>query len=146
MYLPEGSVRTTLQMVALHSAPGSSLVLDYANSIGIEFAKNNPQGPGGIPAAWGEPWIFGVPGADGRAFFGELGFDPGVPMATTSPELIKRYTTRSDGTRYGAKVFRQDSSRSSGTCQGRNIAPIDAGPCHGCPKGHRSGRRHLLAY
>lgn len=32
MYLPEDSVRKTLQMVASHSALGSSLVLDYANS------------------------------------------------------------------------------------------------------------------
>ena len=63
-----GCFRKTLQIVASHSAPGSSLVLDYANSLGFEGGKLNPNGPGGIPTPWQEPWIFGTPGADGRFF------------------------------------------------------------------------------
>lgn len=105
MYLPEDAVRKTLHMVASHSAPGSSLVLDYANSLGIEFGKLSPSGPGGIPTPWKEPWIFGTPGADGRDFFRELGFDPGVPLSTISPEIVKRYGIRQDGTSYAAHVF-----------------------------------------
>jgi hypothetical protein len=92
-------------MVASHSAPGSSLVLDYANSLGIECGKLSPNDPGGIPTPWQEPWIFGTPGADGRDFFRELGFDPGMPLSTISPKLIKRYGTRQDGTSYAAHVF-----------------------------------------
>ncbi len=105
MYLSEESVRKTLQTVASESAPGSSLVLDYANSLGIELAKTNPGGPGTFPASWGEPWLFGVPLPDGSEFFRELGFDPGVPLAMLNPEAIKRYTTGRDGTVYGAKAL-----------------------------------------
>lgn len=105
MYLPEDAVRKTLLMVASHSAPGSSLVLDYANNLGIEYGKLSPNGPGGVPTQWQEPWIFGAPGVDGRDFFRELGFDPGVPLSTISPEIIRRYGTRQDGTSYAAYVF-----------------------------------------
>lgn len=105
MYLPEDAVRKTLQTVASHSASGSSLVLDYANHLGIEYGRLNPNGPGGIPASWREPWIFGVPDADGRDFFRELGFDPGVPLSAISPEMVKRYGTRQDGTSYAAHVL-----------------------------------------
>jgi methyltransferase (TIGR00027 family) len=105
MYLPEESVRKTLQLVAACSAPGSSLVLDYVSSLGLDLAKANPQGPGSFPTAWGEPWIFGVPVASSIEFFRKLGLDPGVPVAMTNPELIKRYAIGRDGTMYGAKVF-----------------------------------------
>jgi methyltransferase (TIGR00027 family) len=105
MYLSEKSVRKTLQTIASHSATGSTLVLDYANALGIELGKFTPNGPGGIPAPWAEPWIFGVPGANGAEFFRELGFDPGTPLSANSPEMIKRYGTRQDGTSYAARLL-----------------------------------------
>ena len=105
MYLPDGSVRKTLQTIASHSAPGSTLVMDYANSLGIDLGKLTPSGAGGIPIQWGEPWIFGVPGTNCADFFRELGFDPGLPVSTTSPELIRRYGTRQDGTSYASRVL-----------------------------------------
>jgi methyltransferase (TIGR00027 family) len=105
MYLPEDSVREMLQWLASHSHPGSSVVLDYTNSLGIEYLKLDPHSLSGIPPSWGEPWIFGVPGANGSEFFRELGFDPGVPLSSLSPEIIKRYGTRKDGTSYAAEVF-----------------------------------------
>jgi methyltransferase (TIGR00027 family) len=105
MYLPESSVRKTLQTIASHSTPGSALVLDYANTLGIELGKFTPNGAGGIPTAWAEPWIFGVPGANGAEFFSELGLDPGVPVPAYSPEMIRRYGTRQDGTSYAAHVL-----------------------------------------
>jgi methyltransferase (TIGR00027 family) len=105
MYLPEESVRKTLLTIASHSAPGSSVVLDYFNSLGIEYTKLNPLGVGGDPAGWGEPWLFGVPGANGAEFFREVGFDPGQPLSMYNPELIKRYTIGKDGVGYGANVF-----------------------------------------
>lgn len=105
MYLDENSVRKMLQMIASHSAPASTLVLDYANTLGIELGKFTPNGAGGIPTPWAEPWIFGVPGANGAEFFRELGFDPGVPVSAHSPEMIRRYGTRQDGTSYAARVI-----------------------------------------
>ena len=42
--------------------------------------------------------VFGVPGANGAEFFRELGFDPGAPVPAYSPEIIRRYGTRQDGT------------------------------------------------
>lgn len=105
MYLPESSVRKMLQTIASHSSPGSTLVLDYATTSGIELGKFVSNGAGGIPTAWAEPWIFGVPGANGAGFFRELGFDPGVPIPAYSPEIIQRYGTRQDGTTYAAHVL-----------------------------------------
>jgi O-methyltransferase involved in polyketide biosynthesis len=105
MYLPEISVRKTLQTIASHSSPGSTLVLDYANTLGIELGKFMPNGAGGIPTPWAEPWIFGVPGANGAEFFRELGLDPGAPVPAYSPEMIRRYGTRQDGTSYAAHVL-----------------------------------------
>jgi methyltransferase (TIGR00027 family) len=105
MYLPESSVRKTLQTIASHSTPGSTLVLDYANALGIELGKFTPNGAGGIPTPWAEPWIFGVPGANGAEFFRELGFDLGMPVPAYSPEMIRRYGTRQDGTSYAARVL-----------------------------------------
>jgi methyltransferase (TIGR00027 family) len=105
MYLSDDSVRKTLQTIASHSAPGSTLVLDYAKTLGIELGKFMPNGAGGIPTPWAERWIFGVPGTNGAEFFRELGLDPGVPIASYSPEIIRRYGTRHDGTSYAAHVL-----------------------------------------
>jgi len=91
MYLPEKNVRETLQMVATHSAPGSSIVLDYASRLGLEMTKRTLQGPVAMAAAWGEPWIFGVPGDNGIDFFRNLGFAPGVPISMNDPEAMKRF-------------------------------------------------------
>jgi methyltransferase (TIGR00027 family) len=107
MYLPESSVRQTLQTIASHSTPGSTLVLDFANTLGIELGKFMPNGAGGIPTPWAEPWIFGVPGANGAEFFRKLGFDPGAPVPAYSPEMIRRYGTRQDGTSYASRVLEQ---------------------------------------
>jgi methyltransferase (TIGR00027 family) len=105
MYLPESSLRKTLQAIASHSPPGGTLVLDYANEVGIELGKFAPNGAGGIPTPWGERWIFGVPGSNGSEFFRDLGFDPGAPISVNHPEITRRYATRRDGTSYAARVL-----------------------------------------
>jgi O-methyltransferase involved in polyketide biosynthesis len=108
MYLSEESVRQTLRMIATESMSGSSLVLDYANRVGIEIGAQYPLGATAMAAAWGEPWIFGVPGGtDGREFFLELGLDPGEPISFSNRETIKRYTSGRDGQIYGAAVFQK---------------------------------------
>jgi methyltransferase (TIGR00027 family) len=122
MYLTEQDVRKTLEMVRSHSAPGSVLVLDYPNSLAIDFGKFTPGGLGGIPEEWQEPWLFGVPGANGSEFFRELGFEPGVPSSSFNKELTGRYATREDGTLYAAHVFEQ--MRKDGEARMQN-APIE---------------------
>jgi methyltransferase (TIGR00027 family) len=106
MYLPEESIRKTLGIILGLSAPGSSVVLDYFNTLGIEYMKVAPPGAGGgDPSGWGEPWLFGAPAPDGAEFFRELGFDPGQPLSMYNPDLIRRYTIGKDGVGYGANVF-----------------------------------------
>lgn len=105
MYLSEESATNTLRALALYSPPGSSLVLDYVNHIGIELTRKSPHGPGAIPVAWGEPWVFGVPGNDGSEFFRLLGFEPAVPSTFFNPEVIKRYGSGRNGVMYGAEAL-----------------------------------------
>ena len=106
MYLPVDSIRKTLGILLALSAPGSSVVLDYFNTLGIEYMLSAPAGAGGgDPSGWGEPWLFGAPAPDGAEFFRELGFDPGQPLSVYNQELIKRYTIGKDGVGYGANVF-----------------------------------------
>jgi methyltransferase (TIGR00027 family) len=120
MYLTEQDVRKTLGTVRSHSAPGSTLVLDYPNSLAIDYGRLTPGGLAGIPEEWQEPWLFGVPGANGSEFFRELGFDPGVPSSSFNRELMGRYATRQDGTLYAAHVFEQ--MRKDGEARLRNAA------------------------
>ncbi len=105
MYLAEERVRKLLEIVRANSPAGSTLVLDYPNTTGIELIFMDPEGLGQIMSRWGEPWIFGVPGADGREFFISCGFDPGVPVSSSHPEIAKRYTTRSNGKDYMADLI-----------------------------------------
>ena len=37
----------------------------------------------------------------------ELGFNPGVPISANSPEMMRRYGTRQDGTSYAARALEQ---------------------------------------
>jgi methyltransferase (TIGR00027 family) len=104
MYLTEENIRKTLQTIASLSAPGSSVVLDYFSSLGIQYMMQMPNQVGD-PAGWGEPWLFGAPGANGAEFFREIGFDPGQPLSMYNPDLIKRYTIGKDGVGYGATIF-----------------------------------------
>lgn len=59
-YIPEASIKSTLDFVRDHSAAGSQIVFDY--SLSSDSRINNPHTRF---AAWGEPWIFGFP--DGSA-------------------------------------------------------------------------------
>jgi methyltransferase (TIGR00027 family) len=127
MYLPELSAREILRMVASHSAPGSSIVLDYTSSLGLQAFKAFPQGPVGMAAGWGEPWIFGVPDANGNGFFRELGFDPGVPLSLTSPEAIKQYAVRQDGTTYAARVFEKMQAEAQARMQAGTAPSLPPG-------------------
>ena len=56
-YLPESSVKSTLQFVRDHAAVGSLIAFDYPLSRDINV--NNPRS---LYARLGEPWLFGFPG------------------------------------------------------------------------------------
>jgi methyltransferase (TIGR00027 family) len=103
MYVAEEGVRETLRTIATQSAPGSSLVMDYTTKASLEFMAKFPQlGSGKFLAAWGEPWVFGVPDGAEKEFFAEVGLEPREFFPVVGPEAIKRYLTKPDGTILGA--------------------------------------------
>ncbi len=104
MYVPEEGVRETLRTIATLSAPGSSLLLEYMNRTGVEFAKTYPVGAVKNAIDWGEPFLFGVPDGQDREFFRETGLELGEVLRMFSPESIKRYAMCADGTYYGAHL------------------------------------------
>ncbi len=127
MYPPRSSVREVLRMVATHGTPGSSIVLDYANSLAIEITNHSPHGPAAIPASCGEPWIFGVPGANGENFFRALGFDPGVTLSMHSQEVLKRYAVRRGGTTYAAHVLKKMRAQAEERVKAGTAVPLPPG-------------------
>ena len=101
MYLTEEPVRQTLRTVA-GSAPGSSLVLDYASQATIDMLRMFPNlMQHRHTTDWGEPWTFGVPDRREREFFGECGLEVREAFSTIRGDHLKRYLTRADGTRLG---------------------------------------------
>lgn len=103
MYLPEQSVRETLRTIADYSAPGSSLVMDFAGHAMLELLEKLPHIPQHkYTTAWGEPWIFGVPDTREREFFLECGLQLGETLSFFGRNAAKRYLTRSDGTSMGS--------------------------------------------
>lgn len=107
MYVPEGGMKETLRAIAA-SAPGSALLLEYLNRGGLEVLKKYPTGMIKNAFDWGEPFVFGVPDGQDREFFLEAGLELGETLKIGSPESMKRYAMRQDGSYYGAhleKVF-----------------------------------------
>jgi methyltransferase (TIGR00027 family) len=103
MYVAEEGVRETLRTIATQSAPGSFLVMDYTTKATLEFMAKFPEvGSGRFLAAWGEPWVFGVPDGAEKEFFAEVGLEPKEFFPVFGPESIKRYLTKPDGTMLGA--------------------------------------------
>ncbi len=103
MYVAEEGVRETLRTIATQSAPGSSLVMDYTTKVSLEFMARFPQlGSSKFLAAWGEPWVFGVPDGAEKEFFAGVGLEPREFFPAFGAEAIKRYLTKPDGTILGS--------------------------------------------
>ena len=115
MYLPESSVRETLRSIASICAPGSSLTMDFTTQAVVEMIAKLPWHPQHkFTTEWGEPWIFGVPDGQERAFFRECGFEVREILPFFGGDAGKRYLTRADGTRLGrGKPDRNYAGRSS---------------------------------
>jgi len=112
MYLPGDAVRETLRWIATHSAPGSSIVFDYAYE-GIvrtiqsidpeklsEAARKGYERFKQLTAR--EPWIFGLPDRNEAEFLRDLGLELRKAMGVNSAEAVERYLTRDDGTVFGS--------------------------------------------
>jgi methyltransferase (TIGR00027 family) len=105
MYFPEATVRGILGQIDRWAAPGSTLVMDFAEKSAVERANRNPDSEQSrFDAAWGEPWLFGIPKASEQAFFRELGYEPGEFLSTDSPAAIRRYLTHRDGSVVGLGI------------------------------------------
>jgi methyltransferase (TIGR00027 family) len=112
MYVPEEGMKETLRAIAAESAPGSTLLLEYINRGGLDVLRTYPSGMIKNAFDWGEPFVFGVPDGQDREFLLEAGLERGEALKVGSPESVKRYAMRQDGTYYGAhleQVFRQRS-------------------------------------
>jgi methyltransferase (TIGR00027 family) len=111
MYLPEDSIKEVLRWIAGHTRSGSSTVFDYTYSSTIQFfksidmnqlsevAKQAVQRFRNLTA--GEPWIFGLPDQNEKAFMNDLGFDIRDILGVNSAEAIQKYLTRADGSIFG---------------------------------------------
>src|SRR5579862_6683337 len=110
MYVPEEGMKETLRAIAAESAPGSVLLLEYLNRGGLELLRKYPAGMVRNAIDWGEPFVFGVPDGQDHEFFREAGLELGEALKIGSPESVKRYAMRQDGSYYGAHletVFQQ---------------------------------------
>jgi methyltransferase (TIGR00027 family) len=110
MYVPEEGMKEALRSIAAESAPGSVMLLEYLNRAGLDLFRKYPAGMIKNAFDWGEPFVFGVPDGQDGEFFREAGLELGETLKIGSPESLKRYATRQDGSYYGAhleKVFQQ---------------------------------------
>jgi methyltransferase (TIGR00027 family) len=110
MYVPEEGMKETLRSIAVESAPGSALLMEYLNQGGLELLRKYPTGMIKNAFDWGEPFVFGVPDGQDREFFLQAGLELGETLKIGGPEAMKRYAMRQDGSYYGAhleKVFQQ---------------------------------------
>jgi O-methyltransferase involved in polyketide biosynthesis len=98
MYLTERAVRETLRTISSYSAPGSSLVMDFAESASVDMLDRFPNlSQHKYTTDWGEPWIFGIPDMLEHEFFQECGLQPREILSFFSRETAKRYLTRANG-------------------------------------------------
>jgi methyltransferase (TIGR00027 family) len=104
MYVPEEGMKETLRAIAAASAPGSTLLLEYINRGGLDVLRKYPSGMIKNAFDWGEPFVFGVPDGQDQTYFLDAGLELGEALKIGSPESVKRYAMRADGTYYGAHL------------------------------------------
>lgn len=103
MYVPEDGMKQTLRAIG-DFAPGSAVMLEYLNRSGVDLMMKYPSGMLRNAIDWGEPFVFGVPDGEDVSFFGEFGLTVADTLKIGSPESIRRYAMRGDGTYYGAHL------------------------------------------
>ena len=103
MYVPEEGMKQTLRAIGQFAA-GSAVMLEYLNRGGIDVMMKYPSGMIRNAIDWGEPFVFGVPDGEDGSFFGDLGLEMRQTLKIGSPESVRRYAMRGDGTYYGAHL------------------------------------------
>ena len=93
----EPVVLNVLRAIA-QSAPGSRLLMDFAYDDDVARAVKNPNSPEQrFDAAWGEPWLFGIPRQTGaESFFRGLGLEPAAIVPVQGSGAVRRYLTHRD--------------------------------------------------
>ena len=77
--------------------------MDFAGRALIEMLDRFPGlAQHNYTTHWGEPWTFGLPDEKEREFFAESGLDVREFLSFFGRDAIRRYLTRSDGTRFGS--------------------------------------------
>lgn len=76
MYLPESSVRETLTMIAEHSGPGSSVMLDYIFAAALDgrIESRVTRHPTSLKFIFNEPVVFGIEYGQAARYLLSLGF------------------------------------------------------------------------
>jgi methyltransferase (TIGR00027 family) len=101
LYLADRDVDATLRFVVENSAPGSTIVFDYMSERVVRGDHDDELVKHRLAqvARWGEPWVFGLPIGEARAFVERRGL---IVAADLGPqEITRQYLTRDDGTRLG---------------------------------------------
>jgi methyltransferase (TIGR00027 family) len=103
MYLREPDVRETLRTITAIAAPGSAVAMDIVNQAMLDLLEKLPYLPQhNYTTHWGEPWTFAVPDQAERAFFRECGLDLREVLSFFGKEVVRRYLTRSNGSKFGS--------------------------------------------
>ena len=111
MYVPRDGVVSTLRTIATFAAPGSTLVMDFAEQALLDVLGKFPDAPQNrFTSRWNEPWIFGVPDAKEREFFRDCGLEMREMMMLYGKQAAARYLTRSDGTKLMVRRVRSPLS------------------------------------
>jgi methyltransferase (TIGR00027 family) len=119
MYIAEDAVRTTLKTIATWSAPGSILLMDFAEQALLDVLRKFPDAPQNrFTSKWHEPWIFGVPDGLEREFFRQCGLEMREMMMLAGKKMSQRYLTRADGTKLAVRRVRAPLSSS------KQISPL----------------------
>lgn len=114
MYLSAEAVQKALRTISEYSAPGSSLMMDFAEQASVlMFAKFPDLSQHKYTTRWGEPWIFGLPDLRERDCFRNCGLELRDILGLFSREAADRYLKREDGSLLGRTFTRRPSDRSS---------------------------------
>lgn len=101
-YISAQAVEGTLRFIAQNSAPGSSVVFDYALEEVVKGTSSRYPGARFFMdrlASMGEPWVFGIADGKARDYVSQRGLQAVSDLG--SREMSKRYLLSSNGKAYG---------------------------------------------
>jgi len=113
MYFPEFVVLRILKWIATSNLT-SCVVFDYTYAAIVEYFRRFRENPGQtassnplmafIQLTKNEPWIFGLPDRQEDAFLERIGLRLVKSVRFDSPEVVRKYLTRADGSVFAADV------------------------------------------